>query len=210
MTVSHADFCLNAEHRRVLAGISLTALPLHVFIEAAPRGVPLMSTPETKTATAEAEDTEPQLRDLLTFSAGNLTFGVFADAVEGTAEAKRPAPLPFAPAAVLGVVSVRGRMLTALDPVGLVSGEPLHWPAELPRVVALRGDEQLALAAEHPGETITIATADIEPHRPTSGDQNSSVIEGISRHAGHEITILSVENLFAAAVHRRERRRRRF
>ena len=169
-----------------------------------------MSTPETKAATPEVEDTEPQLRDLLTFSAGKLTFGVFADAVEGTAEAKRPAPLPFAPAAVLGVVSVRGRMLTALDPVGLVTGEPLNWTAGLPRVIALRGDEQLALAAEHLGETITIATADIEPVGPAPADQNSHVIEGISRHAGHEITILNVENLFAAAVHRRERRRRRF
>lgn len=163
-----------------------------------------------QTGIIEPAGAEPQLRDLLSFSAGNYTFGVFADEVEGTAEAKRPAPLPFAPAAVLGVVSVRGRMLTALDPMALVSGEPLTWPAELPQVIALRGEEQLALAASALGETITIATADIEPPLLAATGENHQVIEGISRHAGHEITILRVAHLFAAAVQRRERRRRRF
>lgn len=163
-----------------------------------------------QTGIVEPADAEPLLRDLLSFTAGDYTFGIFADQVEGTAEAKRPAPLPFAPAAVLGVVSVRGRMLTALDPSALANGEPLGWPAELPHVIALRGDEQLAVAATALGETITIAVADIEPPFLATDDENHRVIEGISRHAGHEISILSVEHLFAAAVRRRERRRRRF
>jgi purine-binding chemotaxis protein CheW len=168
-----------------------------------------MSASEAKTESVEPANAEPQLRDLLSFSAGDRTFGVFADEVETTAESKRPAPLPFAPATVLGVVSVRGRMLTTLDPVGLVTGQTLNWPAELPRVIALAGDEQLALAAEAIGETITIATADIEVPNGGTAEQSSRVIEGISRHAGQEITILRVQNLFAAAVQRRERRRRR-
>lgn len=155
-------------------------------------------------------DAEPLLRDLLSFTAGDYTFGIFADEVEGTAEAKRPAPLPFAPAAVLGVVSVRGRMLTALDPSALANGEHFEWPAEIPHVIALRGDEQVAVAATALGETITIAIADIEPPLLAAADENHQVIEGISRHAGHEIAILSVEHLFPAAVRRRERRRRRF
>jgi purine-binding chemotaxis protein CheW len=210
MTVPHAHFGLNAGTQGISRDFVDSLTPACFHLSSTARCVRLMSTPETKTATAEAADTEPQLRDLLSFSAGGITFGVFADAVEGTAESRRPAPLPFAPAAVLGVVSIRGRMLTTLDPVGLVTGEPLNWPLDLPHVIALRGDEQLGLAAENLGETITIATADVQPAGPTSADQNSSVIEGISRHAGHEITILNVENLFAAAVQRRERRRRRF
>lgn len=170
-----------------------------------------MSPQEMPSAMIGSDDGEPQLRDLLSFSAGDYTFGIFADEVEGTAEAKRPAPLPFAPAAVLGVVSVRGRMLTVLDPVALIGGDPLSWSAELPHVIALRGDEQLALAAHALEDTITIAIADIEPPLLVAAPgENQHVIEGISRHAGHEITLLNVERLFAAAVQRRERRRRRF
>src|SRR6266571_8049518 len=99
-------------------------------------------------ANAREVSPDPQLRDLVPFVAGNRTFAVFAEHVEGTAEAKMPAALPRAPAAVLGVVCARGRMLTVLDPVALIGGEAHGWPKSLPCVIALRGDEQLAFAAE--------------------------------------------------------------
>ena len=168
-----------------------------------------MSTPISEARNQEAE-AEPQLRDLFSFVAGGRHFAVFAEDVEGTVEAKRPAPLPNAPPAVLGVVCVRGRMLTTLDPVALVGGETNDWPAELPCVIALHGDEQLALAANSLGEPITVAATDIETGAAGDEDQARQVVAGISRHAGQEIAILNTGNLFAAAVHRQERRRRRF
>ena len=166
-----------------------------------------MSTAEPESHVAPPAD-EPQLRDLFSFSAGDATFAVFAEDVEATAERSRPAKLPHAPPAVLGIVSVRGRMLTTLDPLALTNGAGGDWPAELPCVVALRGDEQLALAADSLSETITIASADIEPNVETGGSHQA--ILGIARHGGKEITVLNTANLFSAAVKRRERRRRRF
>jgi purine-binding chemotaxis protein CheW len=167
-----------------------------------------MSTAEPEAEVAPPFADEPQLRDLFSFSAGDATFAVFAEDVEATGERSRPAKLPHAPPAVLGIVSVRGRMVTTLDPLALTNGLGGDWPAELPCVVALRGDEQLALAADSLGETITIASADIEPNLET-GD-SSQAIRGIARHGGQEIIVLNTANLFSAAVRRRERRRRRF
>jgi chemotaxis signal transduction protein len=137
-------------------------------------------------------------------------FAVFADQVDGTAEARMPVALPNAPPAVLGVVCMRGHMLTVLDPVAILTGEPLDWPATLPAVIALRGDEQLALAAQSCRDTITIAAEDIQPPGQTNPDVFESAVLGIARYAGEEIAVLKVDNLFAAAVRRKERRRRRF
>jgi purine-binding chemotaxis protein CheW len=152
---------------------------------------------------------EPQLHDLVPFVAGDRIFAVFAEQVEGTAEARIPAALPNAPAAVLGVVSMRGRMMTVLDPIAVLNGETFGWPASLPAVIALRGDEQLALAAQSCRDTITIAAEDIQPSSPTNNDGFESAVLGIARYAGEEITVLKVDKLFAAAVRRKERRRRR-
>lgn len=150
---------------------------------------------------------EPQLRDLFLLTVNDLTFAVFADDVEATSERIRPAALPNAPSAVLGVVSVRGRMMTTLDPLALNGGRGAIWPAELPVVIALRGDEQLALAADSLTDSITIASTDIELTEEIKG--NPAVL-GIAQHGGKEIVVLDAANLFAAAVQRRERRRRRF
>ena len=166
-----------------------------------------MNAPEPDTHVAP--QAEPQLRDLFAFVAGGRTFAVLAAEVEGTADSKHFAALPHAPPAVVGVLCVRGRMLTTLDPVALLTGERLDWPTLIPCVVALRGDEQLALAAESFGGTITVAAGDIEAAAP-EGEREHPAVSGISRHGGEEISILSVSELFAAAFHRKERRRRRY
>src|SRR5918999_5098638 len=60
------------------------------------------------------------LRELFVFRAGARRLAVFREEVEAVAENLRPAPLPFAPRAVLGVVALRGRVRTALDPLKLM------------------------------------------------------------------------------------------
>src|ERR1041385_808441 len=105
-----------------------------------------MSTAEPESQVAPPSPDEPQLRDLFSFSVCDAPVAVFAEDVEATSERSRPAKLPHAPPAVLGIVSVRGRMVTTLDPLALANGPGGDWPADLPCVVALRGDEQLGLA----------------------------------------------------------------
>jgi chemotaxis signal transduction protein len=166
-----------------------------------------LSPHETTAVDANEVADEPQLHDLVPFIAGDRTFAVFADQVDGTAEARVPAALPNAPPAVLGVVCMRGHMLTVLDPIAVVTGEAFAWPASLPAVIALRGDEQLALAAHSCRDTITIAAEDIQPSSQLNGLE--SAVLGIARYGGEEIVVLRVDNLFAAAVQRKERRRRR-
>jgi len=151
----------------------------------------------------------PELHDLVPFEVGDKVFAVFADHVDGTAEAKVPVPLPNTPPAVLGVICVRGRMLTVIDPIAILNGDTFGWPESLPFVIALRGDEQLALAAQRCRDTITIAASDIRPAPRTNDDGFESAALGITVHGGEEITVLRVDNLFAAAVRRKERRRRR-
>src|SRR5438445_54327 len=132
------------------------------------------------------------------------------DAQMTTAEARHPTPLPLAPAAVLGVVYVRGRMLTLLDSAALSAGEALTWPPAVPAIISLRGDEQLALAADSFAGTITISSSDIEVSPDDEEFQTTKAVAGILRHGGEKITILDASQLFEAAVHRKERRRRRF
>src|SRR5436309_10338656 len=104
------------------------------------KAILVMSNAEPDNTAILRDDGEPQLRDLLLFVAGDRTFGIFSDEVESTAEAKHPTPLPLAPAAVLGIVYVRGRMLTLLDPTALSGGEASAWSPAVRAIISLRGD----------------------------------------------------------------------
>jgi len=146
---------------------------------------------------------EEQPRTLQLFSFGEAQFAVFADEVMAVTEWREPAALPHAPAAVLGIVSIHGRMLTVLDLSQLLespqrAGRPTH-------ILALNGDEQLALAIDAPGETFAIAATNSED-APASG----KLVSGVINRNGDEIKILNVRELFPTAIQGRERRRRRF
>jgi chemotaxis signal transduction protein len=141
----------------------------------------------------------PATRSLLVLRAGGRAFAVRAEEAEGVAEGAEPVPLPQAPAAVLGVVCVRGRMYTLLDTAALFpeqapdANAPAHEaaPAEsraaaTPRfAVALRGDEQLALAAD-------------EVEGPLELDEDDA-----------SVRLLDPSHLFDAAMRGTERRRQR-
>ena len=145
---------------------------------------------------------EQQPRTLQLFSFGEAQFAVFAEEVMAITEWREPAALPHAPASVLGIVSIHGRMLTVLDLSQLLESpqradRPTH-------ILALNGDEQLALAIDAPGETFAVAEADFE-----EALASGKLVSVINRN-GDEIKLLNVRELFPTAIQGRERRRRRF
>ncbi len=151
-------------------------------------------------------------RELAVMRAGGRVFAVYADEADSVTEGLRPTPLPGAPPAVLGVVCVRGRMRTVLDPLALF-GDTHHAtrdaaPPTPPRfVVALRGDEQLALAVERV-ERIVEAPADAL--RPPADDQHTAApLRGLVILDDTPVAVLDPARLFEAAMQGTERRRPR-
>lgn len=154
-------------------------------------------------------DEGAQLHDVLPFTIGDQTFAVFTDQIDATAEARPVAPLPKAPTAIVGVVCVRGYMVTVLDAAAILTGAQKKWPASLPFVLVLRGDDQLGLAAETCRDTITISAEDIEA-TDSNDDSDAPIALGSVTYAGERMVILDAVRLFRHAIQHRERRRRRF
>jgi chemotaxis signal transduction protein len=145
-------------------------------------------------------------RELRVVLAGSHRLGIFADQIESISEWRQPTPLPRAPRAVLGVVSIHGRMLTVLDPLALFADSGGKKSLTSGLLVALNGDEQLALAVDRLGKTLEIA-AQIEPGVL---NDHQRLAMGVVLSGNEEIIILDVNKLFAAAIEGHERRRREF
>jgi chemotaxis signal transduction protein len=158
--------------------------------------------------------TPREMRELFVLSAGGRLFAVHASETDGVAEGLTPAPLPHAPAAVLGVVSVRGRMRTVLHLPALFTNEgdsqtnareDAGEDSPLPRfVVSLRGDEQLALAADEVEGVVTI-----EADSLSTPDASDLPLSATLERDGRLIQILDASRLFDAAMRGTERRRPR-
>lgn len=166
-------------------------------------------------------------RKLCVMRSGARLFAVHADEVEATSENLRPTPLPFAPAPVRGIVSRRGRILTVIDPLPLLPPDaptiaaPADAPTQTshppsspptqkthaPLIVALRGDEQLALSVERIEHDIELF--DDETDTPPDAAPASHLLRRIIRHHTDTIALLNTAHLFEAAMQGVERRRKR-
>ena len=151
---------------------------------------------------ATANNTQRNNGPLRAFRRGQTRFAVSADAVSAVVDWREPAPLPEAPDAIRGVVSVHGRMLTVLDlsrlPKNTIT-EELESPREL---LVLRGDEQLALAADEVEGTIELN----ETLRANRASRSTTVFD----YEGGELAVVDVKEVFQDAMQGRERRHRRF
>jgi chemotaxis signal transduction protein len=163
----------------------------------------------TSSPPTAAARTASERRRLCVMRSGARLFAVYADEVEATSESLRPTPLPFAPAPVRGVVSQRGRILTVIDPLLLLStNAPAATTADAPLIVALRGDEQLALLVERIEHDIELFD-DGEADATSDASPNSQLLRRTIRYQTHTIALLDTAHLFEAAMQGVERRRKR-
>jgi chemotaxis signal transduction protein len=168
--------------------------------------------PRTLGFATEAEN-EREKHELLVMSAGGRLFAIFAEEADHIIKAStEPTPLPRAPAPVLGIIGVRGRMRTVIAPAMLAAFENKQrvkqtesHAASLPRfIVALRGEEQLALAVEDAAHIITIYADEIKPIAHAE-----QLVRGVVQYNGELIVLVDPQQIFTAATARMERRRQR-
>lgn len=158
-------------------------------------------------------------RKLCVMRSGARLFAVYADEVAATSENLRPTPLPFAPAPVRGVVGQRGRILTVIDPLLLpqpdattpdtATAAPTSTTA--PLIVALTGDEQLALSVERIEHDIELFDDDeaATGTTPDAAPNSHLFLRRTIRHQMHVIALLDTSRLFEATMQGVERRRKR-
>ena len=185
-----------------------------LLLERSRKREPVIENKRQKPASPKQEASKPETQKpkgaahkVVIARVGALRVAVLADEVDTVAEWRAPVPLPNAPASVLGVVNVRGRMLTVLDPLALL-GEEVNGHTNAPPsfIIALRGDEQLALAADSVDSAIE---ADMEEVEPSDKNETGTVVRGIAHIEQDSITVLETKELFDAAMRGAERRRQR-
>jgi purine-binding chemotaxis protein CheW len=158
---------------------------------------------------AEAVEDVRERRELLVARVGARLIGIFAEEADRVTEWKPPTPLPHAPRAVIGLVCVRGNMLTVLDPLALLNergDDDASPPLPFNFIIALGGDEQLALAVERVEHITEIFADQVEP---LATSVNQDVIRGLVQMERELVAVLDVHELFNAALQGAERRRQR-
>ena len=134
------------------------------------------------------------MTDYVTFRIGEQLCGIEAGGVQQVFRPRVLTPVPLAPPEIAGVMSLRGRIITAVR-----ARTRLGLPA---------GEESIAIGLEHDGdgygllvdsvgEVIELETAVVEPPPGALPRRWADAVRGVSKQGGELLLILDAERMLA-------------
>ncbi|MGH7271350.1 MAG: chemotaxis protein CheW [Polyangiaceae bacterium] len=121
--------------------------------------------------------------EVLAFALGH---GTYAVGIEQLAEICRPPPMteiPRGPRNVIGVVTVRGRLVTVIDLRRVMHVEPMPISRKSCILLVSSGTEDVGFLVDDVQEVWRLAQEEIEPAGALGGDQPAHIV-GIARPQG--------------------------
>lgn len=135
--------------------------------------------------------------DLLVFRVGSELFATALTAIEEALELPQLSAIPEMTSSMLGVLTLRGRMLPTYSPA-----RPLGIALERPDAAALvlrAGGRRIALAVDDVDDVFTLDLATLRA-APTSGAERDAILVGVARRSGDIVAVLDAESLVSACL----------
>lgn len=133
-------------------------------------------------------------RQYVLFKLGEEEYGVPIELVSSIIRWEPATPVPHAPAAVDGVINLRGRVIPVVNLKRRLLGVPFE-PTPVSRIVVVEGEGGVVgLAVDAASEVSTIEVDEIRPTPETAlTPETAEAFEGVAGHKGRLVILLNLD-----------------
>ena len=140
--------------------------------------------------------TEPVMR-LVTFRLHQESYGVDVMRVHEVLRVREIAPVPGAPSYVLGIVNLRGNVVTVIDTRARF-GLPSTEIGESNRIVIIESDKQvLGMMVDGVAEVVEVPASKIDPTPGVGHEGSSRYIQGVVVQGDELLIIINIKLLLS-------------
>lgn len=137
-------------------------------------------------------NTESELANqYVTFRAGGLFFGVDVLKVQEIIRYQSMTPVPLAPAAVRGLINLRGQIITAVDLRSILKLESGNDELKSMNVVIRAGDETVSLLVDSIGDVLEVEPAQFESTPETVAPHLRNILHGVFKLKDELLLVLN-------------------
>lgn len=131
--------------------------------------------------------------ELATFYVGGLLMGADIRQVEEINRLLDVTPVPRAPDFVVGVLNLRGEVVTVLDLGRILGMDATEIGAETRNVIVNSQDEQVGLVADRIGDVVTIPATKVDPLPANFSGPEGRFFQGVCMLDAGLLMVLDVE-----------------
>ncbi len=146
---------------------------------------------------AQAVAQDPVLR-WVTFRLGDETYGINVMQVQEVLRMTEIAPVPGAPHYVLGIINLRGNVVTVLDTRTRFGLEPKETD-DATRIVIIETDGHIVgILVDSVAEVVNLRASEIETAPNVGNSESSRYIQGVFSRDGDILILVDVNKLLSA------------
>ena len=146
-----------------------------------------------KNSTAQSSD-DPMLQ-WVTFRLDNETYGINVMQVQEVLRYSEIAPVPGAPSYVLGIINLRGNVVTVIDTrqrFGLDSAEV----TDNTRIVIIEADKQVVgILVDSVAEVVYLRQSEVETAPNVGNDESAKFIQGVCNKNGELLILVELDKM---------------
>lgn len=133
-----------------------------------------------------------RLEKLLVFAVGSRRYAIPIHDISQIIEDQGVTPVPHAPDFLLGIFSLRGRIVSVLDSARRLGVEAYGAP-EAPKIVVLDAGEELVGIRVHAiDQVVEVDTGSLEPPPESFQRQQLEFVEGVFHHRERIVSFLNL------------------
>ena len=143
------------------------------------------------------ENKEDEIIQWVTFKLDGEIYGINVMQVQEVLRVTEIAPVPGAPDYVMGIINLRGNVVTVVDTrkrFGLQSGE-IDDSSRI--VISEAGGNVIGILVDSVAEVVDLKRSEIESSPNVGNDESSKYIEGVATHNNDLLILVDVNKLLS-------------
>lgn len=133
----------------------------------------------------------------VTFRLGDEMYGINVMQVQEVLRLPEIAPVPGAPGYVIGIINLRGNVVTVID-LRNRFGLPSTEPDDASRIVIIEAEDQvIGILVDSVAEVVELRSSDIETAPNVGNEESARYIQGVSSRGNQLLILLDLNKLFS-------------
>lgn len=142
-----------------------------------------------------AEDLNDEVLQWVTYRLDEETYGINVMQVQEVLRYTEIAPVPGAPDYVLGIINLRGNVVTVIDTRARF-GLPPTETTDNTRIVIIESDEQVVgILVDSVAEVVYLKTSEIDSAPNVGTEESAKFIQGVSNRDGELLILVDLNKL---------------
>ncbi|NVK26002.1 MAG: chemotaxis protein CheW [Gammaproteobacteria bacterium] len=150
---------------------------------------------EDRASVNQMADGNDEVLQWVTFRLEDETYGINVMQVQEVLRYTEIAPVPGAPDYVLGIINLRGNVVTVIDTrarFGLMSGDV----SDNSRIVIIEAEKQvIGILVDSVAEVVYLKTSEIDSAPNVGTDESAKFIQGVSNRSGELLILVDLNKL---------------